>query len=71
MDFLGSTDSRIRVETQRISGEDFEVWRWIGVMTPDKKIRGASNHLVKSFRMRLIGTNSENGRLGRLVESCV
>ena len=49
MDFLGSTDSRIRVETQRISGEDFEVWRWIGVMTPDKKIRGASNHLVKFF----------------------
>lgn len=50
VDFLSSTDSRIRVETQRISGEDFEVWRWIGVVTTDKKVRGASNHLVSVLR---------------------
>eukprot|EP00794_Sanderia_malayensis_P007490 gene7490-8321_t len=45
VDFLSSTDSRIRVETQRIAGEDFEVWRWIGVSTSDPKIKGAKNHL--------------------------
>ncbi|XP_065669546.1 uncharacterized protein LOC100215426 isoform X2 [Hydra vulgaris] len=37
VEFLSSSDSRIRVETQRISGEDFEVWRWIGVRTPGIK----------------------------------
>lgn len=46
VEFLSSTDSRIRIETQRVAGEDFEVWRWIGVMTSDIKVRGASNHLV-------------------------
>ena len=46
VDFLSSSDSRIRLENQRVAGEDFEVWRWIGVMTSDIKIRGASNHLV-------------------------
>ncbi|XP_065058607.1 inner nuclear membrane protein Man1-like [Rhopilema esculentum] len=45
VDFLSSTDARIRVETQRIAGEDFEVWRWIGVMPSDKHVSGASNHL--------------------------
>lgn len=35
--FLNSSDSRVRVETQRIAGEDFEVWRWIGVVTPKMK----------------------------------
>lgn len=34
VDFLNTSDSRIRVEAQQIAGEDFEVWRWIGV-TPD------------------------------------
>jgi len=37
VDFLNSSDSRIRVETQQISGEDFEVWRWIGVCLPKVK----------------------------------
>ena len=34
VDFLNSSDSRVRVETQQIAGEDFEVWRWIGVCIP-------------------------------------
>ena len=29
--FISASESRIRVETQRISGEDFMVWRWIQV----------------------------------------
>ncbi|XP_068718898.1 inner nuclear membrane protein Man1-like [Montipora capricornis] len=32
--FLSGNESRIRVESQRIAGEDFEVWRWIQVATP-------------------------------------
>lgn len=27
--FLSANESRIRTETQRIGGADFEVWRWI------------------------------------------
>ena len=27
--FLSANESRIRVETQKISGEEFEVWRWL------------------------------------------
>ncbi|XP_070571559.1 inner nuclear membrane protein Man1-like [Ptychodera flava] len=30
--FLESSESRVRVESQCISGEDFAVWRWIQVM---------------------------------------
>jgi len=49
VDFLNSSESRIRVETQRIAGEDFDVWRWIGVSTPklkkEKKAAGRK-HLV-------------------------
>ena len=37
VDFLNSSDSRVRVETQQIAGEDFEVWRWIGVCVPKSK----------------------------------
>lgn len=37
VEFLNSSDSRVRVETQRIAGEDFEVWRWIGIATPKMK----------------------------------
>ena len=33
VDFLNSSDSRIRVESQRVAGEDYEVWRWIGLCT--------------------------------------
>ena len=29
VDFLSANESRIRVETQKISGEEFEVWRWL------------------------------------------
>lgn len=32
--FLSANESRIRVESQRIAGEDFEVWRWIHIATP-------------------------------------
>jgi len=32
--FLSANESRIRVESQRIAGEDFEVWRWIQIVTP-------------------------------------
>lgn len=32
--FLSANESRIRVESQRIAGEDFEVWRWIHIMSP-------------------------------------
>jgi len=53
VDFLSSSDSRIRLENRRIAGEDFDVWRWIGVMTSEVKIRGASNHL---------GPEEERGR---------
>ena len=28
-DFLSANESRIREETQKISGEEFEVWRWL------------------------------------------
>lgn len=50
--FLNSSDSRIRVESQQIAGEDFEVWRWIGItsvgdMKKDKKT--TSNHLVSQY----------------------
>ena len=34
MRFLSANESRIRVESQRIAGEDFEVWRWIHIATP-------------------------------------
>ena len=34
VNFLNSSDSRVRMETQQISGEDFEVWRWIDVCIP-------------------------------------
>ena len=34
MRFLSENESRIRVESQRIAGEDFEVWRWIHIATP-------------------------------------
>ena len=39
VEFLNSSDSRIRVETQQIAGEDFEVWRWIGVITPNVSLK--------------------------------
>ena len=29
VNFLSANESRIRVETQKISGEEFEVWRWL------------------------------------------
>ena len=29
--FLSASESRIRVETQKISGEEFAVWRWLQV----------------------------------------
>lgn len=32
--FLSANESRIRVESQWIAGEDFEVWRWIHIATP-------------------------------------
>ncbi|XP_048589660.1 inner nuclear membrane protein Man1 isoform X2 [Nematostella vectensis] len=32
--FLSANESRIRVESQRIAGEDFEVWRWIHIASP-------------------------------------
>ena len=49
VDFLSSSDSRIRVETQRISGEDFEVWRWIGVRTPGLVEKKMSSNFHVSF----------------------
>lgn len=43
---LNTSDSRIRVETQRIAGEDYEVWRWIGISTPKmKKEKKVTNKL--------------------------
>ncbi|CAK8689322.1 unnamed protein product [Clavelina lepadiformis] len=35
--FLSASESRIRVETQRMAGEDFRVWRWIQVISPDRR----------------------------------
>nr|CAB3263414.1 inner nuclear membrane protein Man1-like [Phallusia mammillata] len=35
--FISASESRIRVETQRVSGEDFLVWRWIQVTSPCKR----------------------------------
>ncbi len=29
VNFLAANESRIRVESQRILGEDFDVWRWL------------------------------------------
>ena len=29
--FISASESRVRVETQRVSGEDYAVWRWIQV----------------------------------------
>lgn len=47
--FLNSSDSRVRVETQRLAGEDFDVWRWIGVSTPKlKKEKKATNETYLS-----------------------
>lgn len=47
--FLSGNESRIRVESQRIAGEDFEVWRWIQVATPKA-------HSPKSARLVSIHT---------------
>lgn len=35
--FLSASETRIRVETQRISGEDYLVWRWIQAASPAKR----------------------------------
>nr|XP_006825127.1 PREDICTED: inner nuclear membrane protein Man1-like [Saccoglossus kowalevskii] len=35
--FLESSESRVRVESQCISGEDFAVWRWLQVMSSATK----------------------------------
>lgn len=32
--FLSAQESRVRVESQRIAGEDFEVWRLLHHSTP-------------------------------------
>ena len=29
--FIEANESRIRIETQTVQGEDFEVWRWLPV----------------------------------------
>lgn len=48
--FLSGNESRIRVESQRIAGEDFEVWRWIHIATPKphspKLSRSVSSYLA-------------------------
>ena len=55
VEFLSSTDSRIRVETQTIAGEEYEVWRWIGVLTPKMKAEGTANHLVSGESVSIQG----------------
>lgn len=35
--FLSASETRIRVENQRISGEDYLVWRWIQAASPAKR----------------------------------
>ncbi|XP_077972106.1 inner nuclear membrane protein Man1-like [Styela clava] len=35
--FLSASETRIRVENQRISGEDYLVWRWIQASSPAKR----------------------------------
>ncbi|EDV24770.1 uncharacterized protein TRIADDRAFT_25080 [Trichoplax adhaerens] len=52
--YVSKNDSRVRLETQRIAGEDFEVWRWTCQSSP------ALNHKFKSLYSSLpIEKNSE------------
>ncbi|XP_078595843.1 inner nuclear membrane protein Man1-like isoform X2 [Branchiostoma floridae x Branchiostoma japonicum] len=44
--FLSANESRIRVESQQISGEPFTVWRWINVDTPNNRLYPPINELT-------------------------
>lgn len=38
VDWLATQESRVRVETRRIAGEDFIVWRWIQAEPPPTEV---------------------------------
>jgi len=42
VDFIAENDSRIRVETQRVLGQDLEVWRWVQIVSSFNSSRNAS-----------------------------
>ncbi|XP_066283527.1 inner nuclear membrane protein Man1-like isoform X1 [Branchiostoma lanceolatum] len=46
--FLSANESRIRVESQQISGEPFTVWRWINVDTPNNRLYPPINELSQN-----------------------
>ncbi|CAH1785017.1 unnamed protein product [Owenia fusiformis] len=51
--FLAENESRVRVETQMISGEEYEVWRWLQAYT-----NGSKNY---KWQGPAFGSNSESG----------
>lgn len=52
--FLSANESRVRVESQRIAGEDFEVWRWIQT-TGQRHQHHHKMSLSVSFRVSQFG----------------
>jgi len=54
--FISASESRVRVETQRVSGEDLTVWRWIQVGGSDAVARHFiynAEYLLQFLTMRI------------------
>lgn len=61
--FLSAKDSRVRVESQRIAGEDFEVWRLLHHSSPKWDGRGKSlSYFNRSFFVLLTSKASVGAR---------
>lgn len=50
--FLSAQESRVRVESQRISGEDFEVWRLLHHTTPGSSSSPTVKYPASSILLR-------------------
>ena len=39
VDWIAKSDSRVRIESQMIAGEQFDVWKWIQVDSPATEVK--------------------------------
>ena len=71
--FLSAKDSRVRVESQRIAGEDFEVWRLLHHSSPSSKkssaVRERKLFLTNLFRYQHACENKNWNRTGMIKKS--
>ena len=69
VNFLNSSDSRVRMETQQISGEDFEEWRCIDICIPKmskkQKKESSNQRHVSSLSGRTTQKTRQNNQVLR------